>query len=1432
MPVVADVINQPIKDTGLQFNVGRLFLKLTNLKITNGTFINEDARDKDIAGYFDTHHLQLTGLNATFKDLSLNKDTLRADMDLSCKERCGLDLKKLKTKLKCTPQIIELAKLDLQTNKSRLTDYYAMHFKHLAQDFDDYETNVFMNATFKNAKINSDDIAFFAPPLHTWKKEADISGNFSGTVSDFIFNNLFARTSGTTISGKLAMKGLPDINKTTITFNDGVLQTNFADLGIFIPGIRGIKEPNFEALGPIIYRGSFNGLISNFIAKGNASTNLGAMNLDIAMQFFSKKEPIYKGTLITNHFNLGKFLSEPLLGALDFNGKVDGSGFSLDKIATTFNGSIAHVDFNDYTYNDIVIDAKLEKNSFNGSLKVNDSNFNFISNMEIDFSKGHDPHFNIVGDLVSSNLKTLNFTNGKVKVTGTLDVNFTGSNIDNFLGSAKFLNANVKNGDAEISFDSLSLVSGYNEHGVKYLHVATPDVSSTITGQFSILDLPNSFQSFLHRYYPAYIDVPASVPKNQDFSVTINTDYIEPYLQLFDVKLSGLNDAQIQGTVDTRNDRFGIDMSIPYLKYDKYIFSGVGIAGRGNMDSLNLTGDIASIQLSDSMYLPSTKISINAANDHSVVSLKTSASNTLNDASLLADVYTLPDGVRVQFRPSTFVLNEKKWNVEKDGELVIRKNYASAKNVRFTQGFQEITIETKNEEENNASNLKMKLSNVVLGDFTSLFVKDYRFEGITSGDVQLKNFFGDFNADAQLKVEQFRVDDDSIGLVNVAADYDSKTGNLNYTFLSPNEKYNFSAKGSYKFKDKKSTTPIDNTIHLVNTRLSLIQRYLKGIFSNIDGYANGDLRISGKPNSLNFIGDVKIHDAGMLVDYTQVFYNIDSALIKFEEDGINCGEFGIRDKFNNKGIVRGKLYEKNFKNMDFDFDLSTNKLLLLDTKSKDNQMFYGKAIGKATLAFKGPQDDCKMTIVGEANDTSHIFIPSNFAKESGDADFIVFKKVGTEIEGGEEEGSFNMSVDLDLTANNKVAIDVILDELTGDVIEATGNGRLHIKAGTAEKLDIRGRYNIEHGQYAFNFQSLIKKPFELLADAGNFIEWKGDPYKADIHVDARYKAENVSVADLISNQSFTTSDNSIRAYRGEVYVIAQLRDKLNQPTINFKIDFPANSPIKNDPTFTQFLNRIESDNNEMLTQATSLIIFNSFTPYGQGLLSGGGVNYESFGVNSISQKITAQLNKQISNILYKLFKDKSIRFDLGTSVYSSSTLLGSGVNSSTGRIDMTSVVFKVAKSFFNDNVIVTFGGDLNFNLSASAAASGNFQWLPDLNVEIVLSKDKKLRAIIFNKNSLDISTNNALGRRNRQGVSISYTRSFDKLFGSGSGDSILIHTGSRKSAETKKGADSTLPAKQPDVSGKIKQQGKNDRSVAFLPVIEIFFRKGENQCNS
>ncbi len=1367
-PLRPKSIKKPIiKDTGLYFNEAGLDIKVASLQIiSGGLFIEGNTKKADKK--FDGSHIELSHLTGTINKFKFQKDTLTALINLSLKDRSGFELKKLKTNFKLTPQIMELAQLDLQTNKSRLGNYYSMNYNDFNKDFGDYIEKVVMNAKFTNSKIHSDDLAYFAPELKSWNKEALISGAFVGTVANFKVKNLRTTIGATTTaSGNLSMKGLPDIDKTFIGFNNGTISTNSFDLGLFIPDLKSFTSTNFAALGQILFRGNFNGTVNDFKTTGIISTKLGGLTTNISLKLPKNGEPIYTGKIQSNQFNIGKFIGVNELGIINFKGDISGSSFKLEKLKTKFDGTISSIEYNNYTYINIVTNGTIQKKYFNGELKISDPNVAFTSNVEIDFSKEL-PLFNIVGDLSKLNLKDLKFVKDKLEVVGLLDVNFTGNNIDQFTGTAKLLNAVVKSQVTEVRFDSLNITSTYID-SIKTLHVGSNDFNSTVTGKFKILDLPSSFQAFLYNYFPAYIKPLKEKPKNQQFNFSINTQYFEPYVKLFDKNIDGFNDVSIKGSIDTKSNLLSTEAYIPYLRYQKNAIVGLALIGKGNFDSLVVSTNITSVEIGDSLKFPNSTINISSSNNHSVVAIKTKTLNKQNSAELFADVYTLEDGVRIKFRQSSFVLNEKEWSLEKLGELEFRKNQITAKNIAFTQGFQEISIEQGEDAKGvkNNTSLNINIRNVILGDLTSLFIKDQRLEGVASGSIKLTDIINNITANADLRVEEFRLDKDSIGLVKINAEYNNKTGVIPFKIVSPNEGYNFSAEGSYNIKDTTGNS-FTTTIDLKKSQIGIVEQFLTSLFTDLKGEATGKLTISGDLNSPNLIGAIKLVNGGMKVNYTQVYYDIDSATIKFEEDGIDFGRFTIKDKYKNTGIVSGKLFEKQFKNMAFDFDLSTEKLLLIDTKAIDNEQFYGKAIGKASLSFKGPEFGCKMTIVAESNDSSHIVLPNSTSKESGAADFIVFKQYGTEMTDNKPKSNFNLLVDLDITVNNEVAIDVVLDELTGDIIKAVGNGRLRIKAGSTEPLTIKGRYNIERGNYDFSFQSLLKKPFELIPNAGNYIEWNGDPFQAELHIDAQYTAERVSISDLIGTNTFS---GSVKGYRGDVYVIASLRNQLSKPDIKFKLDFPQGSPIKNDNDFAVFLARIERDENEMLKQVSFLIVFGSFAPTGQTGGTSSGVNpysLSSIGFNSLSQLLTKEVNKAVSGLLYKLTKDKSLRFDMGTSVYSSSSFIGnngSEVQASSNRLDRSRVNLKLGKAFYNNNIIVTFGGDLDFNLGASSSVqSGNLQWLPDVTIEFVLTTDRKLRAIVFSKNSLDIS-GSSFGRINRQGVSISYRQDFEKLFG-------------------------------------------------------------------
>ena len=1346
------------KKGAFYFNPHNVYVLANDIQVVQGKFWIEDGYNKPTS-YFDGEHIRMNALNASIQNVTFNKDTLLAKVNLTVKEQSGFEIKKLLTNFKLTPEMMEFSALHLVTNNSTIENYYAMHYNNMSDDFKNYMQKVTMKANLINASIATDDIAYFTPTMSTFHKKMTTSFHFTGTVANFETKDFTATYNKSIVSCSLSMKGIPNMRSTNINFSNVKANTNYNDLANWLPSLKQTQNINIDSINNLHFIGDFKGTFYDFVTKGQIEFPLGSLATELRLKFPENTEPNYEGTITTHHLNIGKILNVNSLGLLNFNGKIAGSSFTIDNLKTKIKGTIDSIEFNKYTYSNISTNGVFQKRSFNGMLSIKDSNISLISNIELIFNKGN-PKINAIGDLLYANLEKLNIANNKTQLTGLIDINFEGDSIDNFIGYAKFYNGKLKSTSTAVNFDSLTIQSSI-VNGQKKLSILSDDLQASIIGKFNILNLPASVQYFMQRYLPTYIPAPKNTISNQDFKIQLKTNYFEPYIRLFDKSFSGFNNISLTGSINTEKQTIDVKGKFPYASWNNYAIKSGELTANGSKDSLHLFVTADAFHLSDSTIYNAAKISIHSSKDISAINITGESKSPLEKIDLNTIVHTYADGISMKWKPSYFILNQKKWTINQDGVLSIRKSNTSASNFKFTQGLQEFVFSNAASEENG---IQLELKNIILGDFTKLFFDYPKLEGLANGKIQFKNIIQDFSFGANLKIDQFRFNNDSIGLAILNAGYQNSKGIVPFSFACPNTEYNLSANGNYNIKD--STNPLDATLHLYHSKFSLVQQFIGGVLTNLEGKANGQIHFGGRIENPYLLGEATLENSSFKVDYTKVKYNIDSSTIHFTEEGLDFGTITLRDAKHRPATFKGKILNQGFAHLVYDMEMSSPKIELLNTDPLDNSNFYGHAIGKAAMTIKGPEENIKMNITTDVNDSSHIYLPNSTSKESGKSDFIVFKKMGKTAIKSADVPSYNLVVDLEVTANNKTQIDVIMDELTGDVIKAVGNGRIKIRAGNIEPLTIRGKYNIESGKYDFNFQSFIKKPFELIPEAGNYIEWTGNPYQADIHIDAKYTAERVSLNELVGTANFS---NAVRTYRGNVYVMAALRNKLAQPDIRFSLGFPQGNPISSDNEFSQFITRLERDDNEILKQVSFLIVFNSFAPVSFSNGSGNNSNAYSvttIGINTISHLLTKEINKSITTLLNKVTGDKSLRFDVGSSVYNSANLLdptGAGIAINANKIDRQRVNLKLGRSFLNDKIIINVGGDLDFNVQNSTTIqNGNFQWLPDLNIEFILSDDRKLRAVLFNRNSLDIN-GSSLGKRNRQGVSISYRKDFDKF---------------------------------------------------------------------
>ncbi|MDR0794162.1 MAG: hypothetical protein LBE82_12715, partial [Chitinophagaceae bacterium] len=476
------------KNKELYFNEAGLVIKADSIHITNGKFLIKSASDSmQPLPFFDSRHISISNINADFKKVSFEKDTIKAAMLLACKERSGIEIKKLKANFKLTPQIMEFAKFELHTNNSEISDYYAMKFKDFSKDLSDFEEKITLDGRFKKSFVASDDIAFFAPELGTWKKRFSFSGNFTGKINDFHTKDFVVEENDKIyVSGNISMKGLPNTDTAFMDFQNLQVKANYADILPIIPALKNIKSPDLNALGAISFAGNFTGKINDFVTNGKFNTSIGDITANMNMRLPEKAEPSYKGTITATQFDLGKLLNSPALGLIDFDGNIDGTSFDLYKAKANVKGHFTRLDMSNYSYANVTIDAAIQKSYFTGDLKIDDPNIGLTSTMNIDLTNNL-PKFNILGDMVQANFQKLNLIDRDYTVTGFFDLNFQGKNIDDYVGSAKILNVTLAHGSEKLSFDSLSVSAAEDTLGEKNLSIESNEFSLAVNGKYNIL---------------------------------------------------------------------------------------------------------------------------------------------------------------------------------------------------------------------------------------------------------------------------------------------------------------------------------------------------------------------------------------------------------------------------------------------------------------------------------------------------------------------------------------------------------------------------------------------------------------------------------------------------------------------------------------------------------------------------------------------------------------------------------------------------------------------------------------------------------------------------------------------------------------------------------------------------------------------------------
>lgn len=1328
---------------GTPFNPDLYKLAVEKLKLTNSAFYYQDGEDEPRKGEFDERHLGITNLNIDLSKTYIVADTIFSTINnLTAKERCGLEIQELRGNLKLSQVQAAVDQFRLNTAYSSLGDHFEFDYRNF-HDFNDFIDKVVMKVNLEKSTVSSLDIGYFAPILNQYPISVNLSGEAEGLVGNLKARNLKVSTLHTRFEGSGSVVGLPDIENTVFDMDIHELLTTGSDLNKLIPQTK-TDAVAWNKLERIQFAGHYRGKVDEFNAKGNLATTLGNAKLDLNMNF-KPKNPSYSGHLSTENFNVGSLIKQNSIGRISMNGEIKGSGFDLNTLNTNVKATISKIELDNTVYQDLTINGLVANKKFDGIFISQDPNLALNFDGKLDLS-GRDPVYNFNSRFLKINFKKLGLTQEPIIGSGYATLNFKGDNIDNFLGTAILKNLLVENGSQKYFVENLSLQS-MQEGDVRTLNLESSIANAKLVGNYNISSLAPAFQLYLHHYLPQYIDKPKRY-QEESFTFDVHVKEIDSLVQIFNPDLRYASNILVSGVLNTENQTFSLDANIPKFGYQNFLFKDILIVGAGDFSSFDLTANGSDVSYNGELLIPSYQLVSSMAKDTATLSFNSQSINDiLGEATINAKATAFNDNLYVSVLPSKISIRNDQWQLFSNHQLIFGDRI-SIRDFIVESGAQRIVLNSK---DNSTNDLEAKFTMIDLEGVSALLdVDDVKMYGRVNGQIDVVDPMGSQVVKAQLlSTNNVRLNKDNLGQIVANVEYDVKAQKLSISKNTTVDHDGSLARiaGTVDVAD----SSINLEAELVDVHIDPVEQFIADYISNMEGVASGRVDIKGNLSDPQITGKVSLKQAAMKVLFLGTTYSIAKADFKFNNRKIEMDDILLKDERpgNYFGKVKGNITHRNFSDFKLDFNVSSDDLLCMNTKSYDNDLFYGYVPAKVNVNVEGPIDDITVDVDTRPLKGAQFHLPINSSGDVSTYDYIQFAKVGREQDEDNTKSTkpyyLNLGLNIDATPDAEVFI--VLDQNTGEEIMAKGNGAIKLNVDLGNSINMFGNYVITEGKYLFNFRGLIPREFAI--EENSKISWSGDALDALLDVKAVYKLpKNLPLMPLVSAQ-FSTLDEADqqeakRAY--PTFVNLMLKGSLATPDIKFDIVQPDNKAIGT--AGYRVLEQIKNDEKELVSQSGVLLLLGEFKA-SDGLSSS---TYRG-SIATVSDMISSALSSEVTNLFQKLTGWKNVSLNLGYQNY--------GSDQADNQINRNEFKVNVSANLLNDRIIVDLGNSVDVGRNADGSTSSNFVG-GDFKAQFLISEDGRFRATAYRVNStnnLDLDTRNFT----KSGVGLSYRKVFNEF---------------------------------------------------------------------
>jgi translocation and assembly module TamB len=222
----------------------------------------------------------------------------------------------------------------------------------------------------------------------------------------------------------------------------------------------------------------------------------------------------------------------------------------------------------------------------------------------------------------------------------------------------------------------------------------------------------------------------------------------------------------VKGHFASDSSKFTMQVDVPQAGVGSQGVTNLVISANTTEDHLMLNAAAAQIHISDSSSIPSPSINANIAEDDMQFGLRLASDEADTRLRLNGRFQVKKDTFKISFLPSEFFLKKQEWTLTENSEVVYAPEFLRVNDLTLKRGKQRIAIDGSS-----AAALSLYLDSISVADiFTILPAMGYTADGTIHGQAQVENMFATPAVQADIGVDSFKVNQNTVGNIQLLAD--------------------------------------------------------------------------------------------------------------------------------------------------------------------------------------------------------------------------------------------------------------------------------------------------------------------------------------------------------------------------------------------------------------------------------------------------------------------------------------------------------------------------------------------------------------------------------------------------------------------------------------------------------------------------------------